>query len=97
MLFLTSDKEFKVNNTPIVYFFSSEMVYPLVKTVFSLLNLIEQNYNISVLCVDVDRFKNISKRTQITELPTFLIYKGGKEIKRITGMPNFDDMKNIFE
>jgi hypothetical protein len=97
MLFLTSDKEFKVYNTPIVYFYSSEMIYPLVKTIFSLLSLIEKNYKIDVLCVDVDGFKNLSRRCGITELPTFLIYRDGQEIKRITGVPTFDDMKIIFE
>lgn len=97
MLFLTSDKEFKIHNTPIVYFYSTEMIYPLVKTVFSLLDLIEQNYKIDVLCVDVERFKNLSRRCEIAELPTFIVYKDGQEIKRITGVPTFDDMKTIFE
>jgi thiol-disulfide isomerase/thioredoxin len=95
MLFLTSDKEFIINDKHIVYFYSVENVYPLNKDIFNLLDDIEKQHNVSVLCVDIDRFKNLTKRCQITELPTFLLFKDKREIKRITGMSNFVDMQTI--
>jgi|ERR1700722_5982936 len=95
MLFLTSDKEFVIKDNHIVYFYSVENIYPLNKDIFCLLDGMEKEH-INVLCVDVDRFKNLSKRCQINELPTFLLFKNKQEIKRITGTPNFDDIKNIF-
>jgi hypothetical protein len=96
MLFLTSDKEFVIKDNHIVYFYSVDNVYPLNKDIFNLLDVMEKELNVNVLCVDIDRFKNLSKRCQISELPTFLIFKDEREIKRITGIPNFDDIKNIF-
>jgi hypothetical protein len=95
MKFLTSEKDLYLvlQEDGIVYFYSSNQSVFISEMMHSLMS--ELNKNNNILCIDLFYFKNIYKRFDITEIPTILIIKGGKEIKRIIGVPSINNFDNI--
>lgn len=47
--------------------------------------------------VNVDRHQELSERCRIRSIPTILIYKHGKEVKRIDGVILADDLQRQVE
>jgi len=93
MQFLSLEKELKINDKSLLYFYSHDNIFPISKTIFSLLNNIEINLNIDILCIDVSHFGNLIKRFEIETTPTFIFYKNGVETDRLTHIPTPDEIK----
>ncbi len=47
--------------------------------------------------VDVDRHQELTERCRIRSIPTIVVYKNGREVKRIAGVILADDLKQQIE
>jgi hypothetical protein len=94
MTFITSDKEFITNNISIIYFYSEDNDFIVNKTMLSMLDIIERDFNNKILCINVNWFDNLVKRCNIINVPTLLFYSDGREISRITNIPTLENIKN---
>ena len=96
MLFITREEELQID-LPIqaLYFYASWMPYH--SKFITMISKIEDKYkNISFSAIDADEFSNQCKRFSINSIPTVLIFKEGKEIKRISGLVLTSAFKSAF-
>jgi thioredoxin-like negative regulator of GroEL len=86
MLFITQEEELQIDKPlQALYFYASWMPYH--SKFLTMISKVEEKYkDISFSAIDVDAFKNQCKRFTIDSIPTVLILKEGKEIKRIKGL-----------
>lgn len=85
MIYITREEELQID-LPIqsLYFYSSWMPYH--KKFVTMISKIEEKYKMPFYAIDVDQFRNQCKRFSIDSIPTVLVLKNGKEIKRINGL-----------
>ena len=96
MLFITHENEL-INKGKIqpLYFYSSWMPYH--KKMLIMIDKIEQKYkDINFLAIDADYFKGLCKRFNIESIPTTVIIRDGKEIKRIEGLVMTSAFRSVF-
>lgn len=86
MLFITREEELQMDKTlQALYFYASWMPYH--SKFLTMIGKIEEKHkDISFSAIDVDAFKNQCKRFSIESIPTVIILKAGKEVKRINGL-----------
>ncbi len=56
---------------------------------------IEMNGKARVAKVDVDQAQGIATSLQITSVPTLILFKDGKEVKRVVGVKDIDYLRHI--
>ena len=86
MFFITKEEEIDIN-LPLqaLYFYASWMPYH--NKFITMISKIEEKYkNVQFFAIDVDYFKSQCKRFSVNSVPTVVILKDGKEIKRINGL-----------
>jgi thioredoxin-like negative regulator of GroEL len=77
---LYTGKEFQV-----IYFYASWM--PWFKKINNMISSFEEkNKNFYFLAVDVDKYKPLINRFNITSVPTFIAFYKDKEVKRCSGI-----------
>jgi thioredoxin-like negative regulator of GroEL len=96
MLFITQEEEINMD-LPLqsLYFYASWMPYH--KKFLTMIGKIEEKHkDISFFAIDVDQFTSQCKRFSINSVPTVLILRGGKEVKRINGLVLTSAFKRAF-
>jgi thioredoxin-like negative regulator of GroEL len=85
MIFITREEDLQID-LPLqsLYFYASWMPYH--KKFLTMISKIEEKYKIPFCAIDVDQFSNQCKRFSIDSVPSILILKEGKEVKRINGL-----------
>lgn len=86
MNFITREEEIRMD-LPLqaFYFYASWMPYH--KKFITMIGKMEEKYKgIVFSAIDVDEFSSQCKRFSIDSIPTVLILKDGKEVKRINGL-----------
>lgn len=83
------DFESLISDTAVVDFYATwcgpcRMFGPIFEEVSS-----ENNYNFVKL--DVDKSEDIARKYGVMSIPTIILFKDGKEIKRMTGFMSKDD------
>ncbi|AGM26439.1 thioredoxin [Spiroplasma syrphidicola EA-1] len=66
-----------------------KMIAPIVH------ELAEEMTNVTFAKVDVDQLGNIAQEYGVMSIPTLIVFKAGKEIKRHTGFMTKDELKKI--
>jgi thioredoxin 1 len=96
MLFITREEELQIDSPmQALYFYATWMPYH--SKFITMISKIEDKYkDISFSAVDVEQFSNQCKRFSINSIPTVLILKEGKEIKRINGLVLTSAFKSAF-
>lgn len=96
MIFLTQEEDLKIEpGMQALYFYASWMPYH--NKFITMISKMEDKYkNIIFLAIDVDQFSNQCKRFLVTSIPTVLILKEGKEVKRIMGLVLTSAFKSAF-
>lgn len=86
MNFITEEDELVINKKGLhcLYFYGQWV--PFHKKMIIMLQKMEEQFEMKYDGIDVDYFKPLCKRFEITSVPTVLILKNGKEYKRIVGM-----------
>lgn len=86
MLFATSESEIVLkDDIQALYFYTPWL--PFHKKMLVMINKMEDKFkNISFTAVDVDAFSSQCIRFNIDSVPTIVLFKNGKEIKRINGL-----------
>lgn len=86
MIFVTQEEEIQLSaGIQAIYFYASWL--PFHKKSLVMIDKIEKKHtNVSFLAIDTDHFKNQCKRFSIDSIPTVIIFKNGKEIKRLNGL-----------
>ena len=96
MLFITREEELQID-LPLqaLYFYAPWM--PFHSKFMTMISKIEEKHkDINFFAVDVDEFTNQCKRFSIDSIPTVLIIKEGKEVKRISGLVLTSAFKSAF-
>lgn len=96
MLFITKEEEIKTDSKILsLYFYAHWMPYH--KKMATMISKIEEKYkDIIFLAIDVDHFKSLCKRFNVTSIPEVLIMVNGEEIKRINGLVLTSAFKSVF-
>ena len=96
MLFLLAEEELKIGTSvQALYFYAPWM--PFHSKFLTMISKIEDKYkDIMFSAIDVDSFKNQCKRFSVDSIPTVLILKDGKEVKRINGLTLTSAFKSAF-
>src|SRR3974377_1276925 len=96
MLFITREEELRMDlPLQVFYFYASWMPYH--KKFLTMIGKMEEKHkNIVFSAIDVDAFNNQCKRFSIESIPTVLIMKDGKEVKRINGLTLTSAFRSAF-
>jgi thioredoxin 1 len=95
MIFITEEKEIQLQNKCSLYFYSNWM--PHNKKMLSILSKMEEeNKDIQHMAIDIDQFKSVLKRFNISSIPTILLFKDGREKKRIVGIVLTSAMRSAY-
>lgn len=86
MIFITQEEELQVGlPQQSLYFYANWMPYH--KKMITMISKMEEKYkDMPFYAIDVDQFSSQCKRFQVDTVPTVLVLKEGKEIKRISGL-----------
>ncbi|KAI4380595.1 hypothetical protein MLD38_006768 [Melastoma candidum] len=57
--------------------------------------LAAQHKDVDFVKIDVDAFKDVAEGFQVTAMPTFIFFKGGKELDRLLGADEDELKKKI--
>lgn len=96
MIFITQEGEINMN-LPLqaLYFYTTWM--PFHNKLIYVISQIQESYkDISYLAIDAGYFNNQCIRFSITSVPTLLLLKNGKEVKRIEGSVRKQDFIGAF-
>lgn len=96
MIFVSQESDILLKDKiQALYFYASWM--PFHKKMLIMIDKIEQKHNdIEFLAIDVDQFSNQCKRFSINAIPTVVVLKNGKELKRIDGLVMTSAFKSAF-
>lgn len=96
MQFITKEEELKTDSKILsLYFYAHWMPYHK-KMVTMISKMEEKHKNITFLAIDVDHFKPLCKRFNVTSIPEVLVLVNGEEIKRINGLVLTSAFKSVF-
>lgn len=94
MIFITQD-DLTLDKTQAFYFYATWM--PFHKKMMHMIEKMEEKReDISFFAIDVDHFKGLCRRFGIESIPSVVIFKDGKEIKRINGLVMTSAFKSAF-
>lgn len=51
----------------------------------------------SIAKINVDNAQNTATEFQVTSIPTIILFKNGKEIKRVVGIKGKEDLKQLIQ
>lgn len=86
MIYLNHENELTWDSPFQVLFFNTQRMAFKQKLIFMLDKVAQKYPSISLFAIDVDYFRSLCKRFNVEGLPTVLIMKSGKEVKRIRGV-----------
>jgi thioredoxin-like negative regulator of GroEL len=70
---------------------------PFHKKFLTMISKMEEKYkDMPFYAIDVDQFSSQCKRFSVDSIPTVLILKGGKEVKRISGLTLTSAFKSAY-
>lgn len=96
MVFVTKEEELRFDNKIVVLYFYAHWM-PYHKKMLTMISKMEEkNKEIQFFAIDVDHFKSLCKRFNVTSIPENLILVGGEEIKRINGLVLTSAFKSVF-
>ena len=95
MIFITREENLQIDlSLQSMYFYTSWMPYH--KKYLVMIDKIEEKYQIPFYAIDVDQFSNQCKRFFIDSVPTLLVLREGREVKRICGCVLTGILKDVF-
>ena len=65
------------------------------KTMTTILQELESEYNLDIIRVNVDLFDDIGKKFKVVSLPTTIFMKDGQIVKEVVGTKSKDQFINI--
>lgn len=57
----------------------------------------EMSDQVSILKLDIDKSQRTTASFQVTSVPTMILFKDGREVKRIVGLRDADTLKGIIK
>lgn len=92
------DKNFQssiASGVTLVDFFATwcgpcRMITPIVEELS-----VELNGKARIAKLDIDQAQEVTSSLQITSVPTLILFKDGKEIKRVVGVKDIDFLRNL--
>jgi thioredoxin-like negative regulator of GroEL len=96
MLFITQEQDIKYNTKVVaLYFYASWMPYH--KKMLTMIGKIEEKYKgILFLAIDIEHFKGLCKRFNVTSIPEIIVLVNEKEEKRVNGLILTSALKSVF-
>lgn len=96
MFFFTQESDLQIKSKiTSLYFYAPWMPYH--KKMVSMINKMEEKYkDIVFYAIDVDYFKGLCKRFNVTSIPEVIILVDGKEVKRINGVVLVSAFRSAF-
>jgi thioredoxin-like negative regulator of GroEL len=96
MLFITQEEEIKLDKSlQALYFYTTWM--PFHSKLVYVISQIEEKYkDVSYLAIDADHFHTQCIRFAVLSVPTLLLLKEGREVKRLEGSIKKQDFNDAF-
>lgn len=69
-----------------------KMIAPIIQTL-----AVQNNGKACVAKIDIDESPMVSTKLQITSVPTLILFKAGKEVKRVVGVKDIDFLQNLID
>jgi thioredoxin-like negative regulator of GroEL len=86
MLFLTEESEYNAElSMQALYFYSSWMPFKA-KMQLMIERVEEKHKNIAFFAIDVDYFKGLCRRFEVTSIPTVVVFIEGEVVKKLNGL-----------
>jgi thioredoxin 1 len=96
MLSILNESDFDITSGVCVVKFWATWCAPC-KRLSPVLDKIEKEFeSIKFLSVDVDQVPSIAQKHKVRMLPTILVFKNGREIKRINGLVLTEPLRKAF-
>lgn len=96
MKFLTQEQELTFDEKVQAFYFYAPWM-PFHKKMLIMISKMEEKHkDVSFFGIDTDNFKGLCKRFNIESIPTVLIMKSGKELKRINGLVMTSAFRSTF-
>lgn len=96
MIFVTQESDIKIVDSGIqmIYFYDSRVIFH--RHMILCMEYWEKEQNNQFLAIDLEYFHNQSKRFGVTILPTFILFKDGREFSRLEGSITDQIFNNTF-
>src|SRR5574339_143829 len=96
MLFITNESELQSKSRIVsLYFYATWMPYH--KKMLTMMGKMEEKHkDVAFFAIDVEYFKGLCKRFNVTSIPEVLILVDGKEAKRINGLVLTSAIRSAF-
>lgn len=96
MIFCTQESDLKFETKIVsLYFYASWMPYH--NKMISMVEKVQKNYkDILFFAIDVDHFKGLCKRFNVTSIPEVIVLVNGKDVKRINGLILTSAFRSVF-
>lgn len=56
---------------------------------------VELNGKATIAKVDIEQSQNVTSNLQVTSIPTVIVFKDGKEVKRVVGLRDKESLKSM--
>jgi thiol-disulfide isomerase/thioredoxin len=97
MLYLGQDSELIWNRKfQVLYFYSAHIAFH--QKMLIMLDKVEQKYRAhAFFAIDIDYFNGLGKRFAIESLPTVIVFKDSKEVKRLVDTSTTSHFVAVFD
>jgi thioredoxin-like negative regulator of GroEL len=96
MIFILDESDLKEDHKIVSFYFYASWM-PFHKKMTAMISKIEEKHkDVIFYAIDTDHFKGLCKRFDIKEIPTVLVKKENKEVKRVVGLVLTSAFKSIF-
>jgi thioredoxin-like negative regulator of GroEL len=78
-----------------IFYFTADWCHPCEKTRPIVEDLNRESVDVRFQIIDVDLEPNFAKNFEVRSVPTFIVMEHGREIKRVTGSQNKNQLEAL--
>ena len=90
---ITNENNFNIFDGFFAVKFGAKWCQPCKQVDVQLEKLEKEFENVKFLSLDIDNIPKLAQKYQVKSLPTIILFKNGREVKRIVGKPLLDSLR----